>query len=51
MKKARKYYRKCGVCGKRFEQSVMVRDDGSPNGWLCMDCHIDKHLEYYLEDE
>lgn len=50
MKKVRKYYRKCGKCGERFEQSEMVRDYGSPSGWLCMDCHMDVHTEYYIED-
>jgi predicted RNA-binding protein YlxR (DUF448 family) len=46
--KKRKYYRKCGICGERHEQSEMIRDNGSPNGWLCMDCHIDKHTDWYI---
>lgn len=37
-KKKRKYIRKCGVCGIRFEQSEMIRTEASPNGWLCCDC-------------
>ena len=37
-KKKRKYYRKCGICGERFEQSEMIRTNNSPNGWLCLDC-------------
>ena len=45
-KKKRKYYRKCGVCGDRYEQSEMLRTDNSPNGWLCLDCHNTKHPEY-----
>lgn len=45
-KKKRKYYRKCGICGERFEQSEMIRTNGSPNGWLCWDCHSIKHPEY-----
>lgn len=45
-KKKRKYYRKCGVCGDRYEQSEMLRTDNSPNGWLCFDCHNAKHPEY-----
>ena len=45
-KKKRKYYRKCGVCSKRYEQSEMIRTSRSPNGWLCFDCHNAKHLEY-----
>lgn len=31
----RKYYRKCGDCGCRHEQSEMVRTRFSDNGWLC----------------
>lgn len=45
-KKKRKYYRKCGICGERFEQSEMIRTNDSPNGWLCFDCHNAKHPEY-----
>jgi hypothetical protein len=37
-KKKRKYIRKCGVCGIRFEQSEMIRTEASPNGWMCYDC-------------
>ena len=48
--KKRKYYRKCGVCGERFEQGEMVRDNGSTTGWLCDDCYMQKHIEYYEED-
>lgn len=44
-RKKRKYYRKCGICGERFEQSEMVRDEWSETGWLCVDCHIKEHLE------
>ena len=51
VKKKRKYYRKCVICGIRLEQSEMVRDDCSPNGWLCMHCHCDKHMELYIDDE
>ena len=45
-KKKRKYYRKCGVCGERYEQSEMIRTNNSPNGWLCWDYHNIKHPEY-----
>lgn len=45
-KKKRKYYRKCGICGERYEQSEMVRTNQSPNGWLCFECHNSEHLEY-----
>lgn len=46
MRKKRKYFRKCGVCGERFEQSDMIRTDESPNGWLCFECFHGFHLEY-----
>ena len=46
MKKKRKYFRKCGVCGARHEQSDMIRTACSPNGWLCDDCHRAEHPEY-----
>lgn len=45
-KKKRKYYRKCGICGERFEQSEMIRTNNSPNGWLCFDCHNAERPEY-----
>ena len=41
--KKRKYYRKCGVCGCRHEQSEMIRTDKSPNGWICVDCWADNN--------
>ena len=44
--KERKYYRICGICGKRFEQSDGVRDDGSDTGWICDECHDELHPEY-----
>lgn len=46
----RKYYRKCGVCGERHEQSEMIRTDNSPNGWICFDCHKAKHPEYDIDE-
>lgn len=48
-KKKRKYFRKCGLCGERNEQSDMVRDDCSPNGWICYDCILRMHPEYEEE--
>lgn len=45
-KKKRKYYRKCGVCGERYEQSEMIRTNNSPNGWLCWDCNNIAEPEY-----
>lgn len=47
--KKRKYFRVCGICGERFEQSDGVRDEGSPTGWICGDCCMGIHPEY-LED-
>lgn len=44
--KKRKYYRKCGMCGDRHEQSEMHRDNCSPNGWICDKCENDLHPEY-----
>ena len=38
-KKKRKYYRICGECGHRFEQSDMIRTKDSDTGWLCKDCY------------
>jgi len=42
----RKYVRKCGICGERYEQSEMKRDRCSPNGWICCDCFAAEHPEY-----
>ena len=44
-KKKRKYYRKCGLCGERHEQSEMIRTDQVGNGWLCYDCYEKEGLE------
>ena len=46
-KRKREYFRKCGVCGRRFNQKDMIRDDCSDNGWICLDCHND---EYHDEE-
>lgn len=48
--KKRKYFRKCGVCGERWEQSDMIRTDNSPNGWICHECVLREHPEYEIED-
>ncbi len=48
-KKPRKYYRKCGVCKERHEQSEMQRDEDSPNGWICQDCIVDRNPEQYFD--
>lgn len=50
MDKGRKYFRKCGICGERYEQSDMIRTNCSPNGWLCIKCHIREHPEYDCEE-
>lgn len=49
--KKRKYYRKCGICGERHEQSDMIRTIESPNGWLCEECYSDNHIEYGIEGD
>lgn len=43
--KKRNYFRKCGSCGNRQEQSLMIRTNSSPNGWLCKKCY--KSNDYY----
>lgn len=52
--KRRKYYRKCGNCGKRNEQSFMKRvsNEYSNNGWLCEECYVECCLtqEDYLSE-
>ena len=49
LKKKRKYYRKCGLCNIRLEQSDMIRDLCSPNGWICRECKWKQHPEYEIE--
>ena len=52
-KKNRKYYRHCGMCDEKFEQSEGLRTNYSPNGWLCPDCafkYEQEHLHHYLEE-
>ncbi len=39
-KKKRQYFRKCGFCNNRYEQSDMVRTNKSPNGWSCKHCYL-----------
>lgn len=50
--KSRKYFRKCGSCGKRLEQSDMIRTNISDNGWLCPECYYGATFydEPHLED-
>lgn len=43
-KKKRLYFRKCGVCGNRYEQSEMIRTNESDNGWMCDICYSDAHM-------
>ena len=53
VKKKRKYYRKCGVCNERHEQSEMIRTNESPNGWVCRTCYYEVYPEHsgYFESE
>lgn len=48
--KKRKYYRKCGCCGRRLEQSEMVRSDEFPGGWVCHECFDLEHIDYGIEE-
>lgn len=48
--KKRKYYRKCGICGGRHEQSEMIITDNSPNGWICRECYYNEHPEYDIDE-
>ena len=47
--KKRKYYRTCPYCGKKLEQSQMIRTNESPTGWICKHC-FDKE-NFYDWDE
>lgn len=38
----RKYYRLCPYCGRRLEQSLMVRTDTFDTGWMCRECYMDE---------
>lgn len=49
--KGRKYYRKCGVCGDRHEQSEMIRTNDSENGWMCDICYSDTHMHELIMEE
>lgn len=42
----RKYYRRCGYCGKRLEQKFMVRTNLVKGGWLCRECYCDEELHF-----
>lgn len=50
-KKKRKYFRKCGVCGNKLEQSDMVRTNKSDNGWACEMCYNELTEPVYDENE
>lgn len=38
--KKRTYRRKCGGCGRAYNQKDMYRTDLSTNGWYCEDCYF-----------
>lgn len=46
----RKYIRKCGYCGKRFEQKDMVRTDLVRNGWLCKECYESEEPPFDVDE-
>lgn len=45
-----KYYRRCGICGKRYEQSEMIRTNILRSGWICNDCFNAEHPEYDIDE-
>lgn len=47
-KKKRQYFRKCGFCNNRQEQSTMLRTNKSPNGWSCKHCYRLIHKSSYV---
>lgn len=49
-KPKRKYYRVCGICEEKDEQTQMIRTEASPNGWLCFECYHKEHPEYSEEE-
>ena len=49
-KKKRKYYRHCGFCDFRFEQSNGFRVKWSPNGWVCDKCKFEYEMEHLDEE-
>lgn len=49
--KGRKYYRKCGICGQRDEQSNMIRTYEVDNGWCCVDCWENCHADSIILHE
>jgi hypothetical protein len=46
----RKYYRRCGCCGKRLEQTFMVRTNLAVNGWLCRECYCGEQTDNIITD-
>ena len=52
-KPKRKYYRKCGLCDERHEQSEMLRvkEALSPNGWICRNCFEDIARRYIFDED
>lgn len=44
--KKRKYYRECPYCGKRSEQSKMIRTNESSTGWVCKDCYDENPYDW-----
>ena len=46
IKKKRKYFRKCGCCGARYEQSEMIRTLCTDSGWICQECFNEIDLDY-----
>lgn len=51
-KPKRKYFRKCGVCDVKAQQSKLIRVSPqiSPNGWICADCLEEIESEPLFDD-
>jgi len=54
--KRRQYLRKCGHCGRQYEQSDMHRTGSgiAANGWLCDECfqYVEaRNADYYFDEE
>lgn len=48
--KPKKRYIECGICGEKFSRDEMVRDIGSPTGYICIECHHNLHPEYDIDE-
>lgn len=42
-----KFFRVCGLCGEKYQQSAMIRNKKSSTGWVCRDCFEDENSDYF----